>query len=202
MPLRGNAPGHGRCSSVCMFATAFNAWARACHILSVVSGALALVSADAATPSAGVAVLHPSAWSPNDPARDGAEEFEILLRVAQLQRVHRAVGLVAVGDRRGTLSQGGERALRSLVFAGVVVVKLAPNGEVASAPDGLFLEGGTLSAEKTSRFLALALEHHGAPPVAANPEQPTTAERAAIRAHLSKLLTYFAIETGERLALR
>jgi hypothetical protein len=140
-----------------------------------------------AAPSAGVAILRAAEWSPDDPARDGAGEFEVWLRVAQLQRAHAAAGLVAVGDRRGVFRSGGERALRQVVFTGVVVAKLAPGGEVARAPDGLFLDAGMLAPETASTALTRALQRHGPPPAAANPERPTLAERTAIRVHLAKL---------------
>jgi hypothetical protein len=79
---------------------------------------------------------------------------------------------------------GGERALWRATLTGVPVVKLAPHGEVAPAPEGLFLNCGTLSEEKASRILTECLERLGAPPAAANAEHPTAAELAAIRRHL------------------
>lgn len=135
---------------------------------------------------AGVAILHPVAWAPADFERIGAGEFEVLLRIAQLQRENRSVGLVCIGDRHGTRAGGGERALTRAALSGVAVVKLAPAGEVASGTDGLFLDGGRLSAEQARRILAAALEVHGAPPAAANVEYPTRRDIAAIQTHLAR----------------
>src|SRR3954471_21244161 len=79
-----------------------------------------------AAPSVGVGVLHTVEWSPGDAARDGAGEFLVLLRAAQLQQWAQAAGLLAVGDHNGLLRAGGERALRRVALSGVVVAKIAP----------------------------------------------------------------------------
>src|SRR4051812_20563824 len=114
--------------------------------------------------NAGVEVLLPLKWSPGDPVREGAGEFEVLLRVAQLQRTHRIAGLVSMGDRHGMRAGGGERALGAAALNGVAVVKLPTHGGVAATPDGIFLNGGTLSAEKARQVLAYCLKTYGAPP--------------------------------------
>ncbi|MFZ9839653.1 MAG: hypothetical protein ACO3JJ_14090 [Opitutaceae bacterium] len=150
----------------------------------------------------GVAILGPVAWSPADPARTGAGEFEVLLRIAQLQRGSGAVGLVCVGDRHGHRAGGGERALRRAARSGVVVVKLAPGGVVAPCADGLFLDGGALGAEEARGILGAALARHGPPPGAAEPERPTAGELAAIRAHLARFQTLLTAAAGARYAAR
>src|SRR4051812_35882375 len=91
----------------------------------------------------GVGVIHSAEWSPGDTAREGASEFLVLLRAAQLQRISRAAGLVAVGDRHGFLRAGGERALRRVALGGVVVTRLTREGresETAWTPDQLFVD--------------------------------------------------------------
>jgi hypothetical protein len=147
----------------------------------------------------GIAVLHSTTHGPGDALRDGAGEFVILLRVAQVQRTSRAAGIVSVGDRNGTL-QGGERALRQAALSGVTVVKLAPAGEVAPSPDDLFLDAGHLTEQEASRLLARCLERFGAPPAAAHTERPTGSELAAIQAHLQRLRDLFSRENGLRVA--
>ncbi|MBM3842740.1 MAG: hypothetical protein FJ397_05660 [Verrucomicrobia bacterium] len=151
---------------------------------------------------AGVAILGPVAWSPADPGRTGAGEFEVFLRVAQLQRQSGAVGLVCVGDRQGNRAGGGERALVRAARSGVVVVKLAPGGAVAPCVDGLFLDGGVLGAEEARGILGAALARHGPPPAAADAERPTAGELASIRAHLARFQTLLTAAAGTRYAAR
>ncbi len=145
--------------------------------------------AQAAPANVGVAVLQAAAWAPGDSTREGAGEFEVLLRIAQLQRAHAASGLVSVGDRHGMRPCGGEHALSRATLTGVPVVKLAPRGEVAASPDGLFLDGGNLTADQAVAVLRHCLIRHGAPPVAADPAHSTRREIAAIRAHLEPFQT-------------
>lgn len=149
-----------------------------------------------------VAVLRSAAWSPGDPVRDGAGEFAVFLEAARLQRAHRAAGLVAVCDRHGMLRSGGERALRRLVFSGLAVVKLAPAATAAVDPHPGFLHGRTLAEEQAAAILVRCLDRHGAPPAAANPEQPTAAELAALRAHLAPFQAALDTALAPHVALR
>lgn len=152
--------------------------------------------------SVGVGVLQSAAWSPGDAVRDGAGEFSVFLRTAQLQREHRAAGLVAIGDRHGMLRSGGERALRRIVLTGVAVVKLAPGGEIAASDHDVFLRGGALDAQAASLVLRQCLERFGAPPAVSDPENPTAAELASIRAHLQPFQQALALAAGSLLASR
>lgn len=156
----------------------------------------------AAAVSVGVGVLHSAAWSPGDAARDGAGEFSVFLRTAQLQREHRVAGFVAVGDRHGMLRSGGERALRRIVLTGIAVVKLAPGGEIAASDRDVFLRGGALDAPAASLVLRQCLEHFGAPPPVSDPDNPTAQELAAIRAHLEPFQQALALASGAQLARR
>ncbi len=151
-------------------------------------------------PRAGVAVLHGAAWQPGDVTRDGAGEFAVFLLAAQLQKAHRAAGLVAVCDRHGNLRSGGERALRRLVFSGLAVVKLTHARALNPDEQPAFLDGGRLAPETASEILTRCLERHGAPPVAADPENPTAAELAALRAHLRPFQTSLSAAAGPQLA--
>ncbi len=153
-------------------------------------------------PLAGVGVLHSAEWSPGDAVRDGAGEFSVFLRTAQLQREHRAAGLVAVGDRHGMLRSGGERALRRIVLTGVAVVKLAPGGEIVASEHDVFLSGGALDAKAASNVLLQCLQRFGAPPAVSDPENPTKPELAAIRAHLQPFQQALALAPGALLASR
>jgi hypothetical protein len=146
-----------------------------------------------------VAVLTAAPWSPSDTVREGAGELEVLCKVASLQKGHRAVGLIAVGDRNGLFNHGGEHALRFVALQGVPVARLAPGGEVALDPDGLFLDCGHLDEAEAAAVLRRCLDLHGAPPAAANPDCPTAGELAAIRHYLVPFRKALAL-AGERAA--
>lgn len=131
-----------------------------------------------------IAVVRAAAWSPGDPVREGAGEFEVLLSVARVLRDHSEAAIVGVGDRHGLFSEGAERALRFVALKGVPVVTLAPGGDPVADPEGIFLDGGRLSVSQASAVLQRCLDHFGAPPRAADPAHPTPRELAAVRAHL------------------
>jgi hypothetical protein len=168
------------------------------------AGALGLIavftSTLTATPAAGVAVLRSAPWSPGDTVREGAGEFEVLMCAARLQRENRAAGIVGVGNRHGLFLTGAERALRLLALRGVPVAKLARNGQVAADPEQLFLDASGLTESEASTLLRRCLEKHGAPPAAANPDQPTARELASIRAHLQPFREAFAVAATPRMA--
>lgn len=159
-------------------------------------------SALAGSAPPGIAILHNVDWRAGDTVRDGAGEFAVFLRAAQLQRDHRAAGLIAVGDRHGMLRSGGERALRRLVFTGLAIAKLAPGGTVAPADPDLFLDGAHLAPDTAAAVLARCLARHGSPPRAVDPELPTSAEIAAIRAHLQPFQAALALAAAESVAQR
>jgi hypothetical protein len=119
-----------------------------------------------------------------------------------LRREHSAAGLVSIGDHNGVRPAGGELALRHAALSGVPVAKLARGGSVAPDPDALFLDGGTLDANRVARVLTHCLELHGPSPVAIDPEHPTAAELAAIRAHLLKFQEAIVAESRSLLAAR
>jgi len=149
-----------------------------------------------------VAVVHSAEWSVGNAAREGAGEFLVLLEAAKLQRTNRSAGLLAVGDHNGILRSGGERALRRLALTGIVVVKLAPQGEVAASPDELYIDAGRMTEAAAGRILTHGLSLYGAPPQAARPSDPTGDELAAIRSHLKKFQTLFALDSASAVALR
>jgi hypothetical protein len=147
-----------------------------------------------------VAVLRAAPWSQGDPVREGAGELEVLCRVASLQKAHRAVGIVAIGDRNGLFAHGAENALRFVALQGVPVARLAPGGEVAHDPDDLFLDCGHLTESEAVKVLERCLRRHGSPPVAANPDHPTPGELAAIRRYLVPFRQALGLAGAPRLA--
>ena len=167
-----------------------------------VLGMITVVSVPLAATPPGVAVLRATQWSPDDPARDGAGEFEVLICAAKLQRDHRVAGIVGVGNRRGMFVTSAERALRLLALRGFPIAKLAREGDVAADPDGLFLDAKGLSETEACTILAQCLERHGAPPAASNADSPTARELHSIRAHLEPFREAFSRVASPRLAAK
>ncbi len=195
MRARNAARGTGYAFRAAMFAPAAF---RFCLLGAALLAAPVLSARDSV--KAGVAVLHSAEWNAGDTVRDGAGEFAVFLRAAQLQRQHTAAGLVAVGDRNGILRSGGERALRRLVFSGVAIVKLAAGSEPMAGDLEVFLNGGRLPADQAASVLAQCLERHGPPPGVADPENPTAAEVAKIRSHLRPFQAALALAGADRVA--
>jgi hypothetical protein len=164
-----------------------------------VAGVLAAASVNASERAA-VVVVRDAPWSPADTAREGAGEFSVLMNLAKVRREHSLAGLVGVGSAHGVFQTGAERALRFAVLSGVPVVKVAVSGEVASCPDGLFVEAGALSEAEACRLLAVALERCGPAPRAQNPGRPSDTELAAIRAHVERLQGQFILARGAQVA--
>jgi L-asparaginase len=161
----------------------------------------ALATGRSAAASAEIAVLQSPLRSPGDVVREGAGEFEVLVSVARLQQDHRAVGVVGVGNRRGLFPSGGEHALHFFALQGVPIVKLAQGGAPAADPEGLFLAGNNLTESEAAAVLARCLDRFGSPPRAADPDDPTKDELAAIRAYLRPYREAFALASARRLAL-
>lgn len=148
---------------------------------------LALTGADGrlrpeATPA--VALLRDAAWSPDDPARDAAGEFEVMVGAARLVRNHALAGFVTVGNHFGALQPGTEAALQRTVLMGLPVVRSARDGDVRAAPGDLLISAGSLSAAEARRILSYCLINYGSLPPAADPARPTLAETDSIRARL------------------
>ena len=149
-----------------------------------------------------VAVVRAAAWSPGDPAREGAAELVILMKIARLRQERGQSGLVAVGDRRGLFSAAEEEALRYAVLQGVPVVKLASSGRVLLAPHGLFLDGGDLSEEEARWVLARCLERYGSLPVLGEERGPDATVPPGLLAQLQRFQQEFNRAAGTRIALR
>ena len=148
---------------------------------------LALVGSDGhlrpeATPA--VALLKDAAWSPDDPARDAAGEFEVLVNAARLVRSRPLAGFVTEGNHFGALQPGTEAALQRTVLMGLPVVRSARDGDVRAAPGDLLISAGRLSATEARRILSYCLINYGTLPPAVNPVRPTAAETEAVRARV------------------
>ncbi len=138
-----------------------------------------------------VALLTSAAWSPHDPARDGASEFEVFLGTARLLQGHALAGFVTVGNRYGALLPATEAALVRVVHMGLPVVRLARDGDVGRSPDDWFISAGALSANEAQRVLSSCLLELGVLPPAADPANPTAAETRALREKLVRFQQAF-----------
>lgn len=151
-----------------------------------------------------IAVLRTSPLSPNDPVRDGAREFEVLLTVGSLLRHHALSGVVGIGNRRGLLMPDTEQALNRSALMGIPVVKVAQLGGYADAfADNFLIEAGAHTEESAKELLAECILRFGALPPAANPANPTEAELTAIRTKLTQYQNAFNVaRTPVLVALR
>jgi hypothetical protein len=149
-----------------------------------------------------IAVLRTVAWSPDDAARDGASEFEILICAARLLDQHALAGIVGVGNRQGAFLPSAEVAFQRIAHMGMPIVRLAKDNAGSSASSDLFIEGGSLSADEARQLLAECLLRHGALPPALDPAQPTAQEVAAIKAKLAVYQADFDLHKGTRVAVK
>lgn len=150
-----------------------------------------------------VAVVADAPWSPADAARDGAAEFQILLRLAQLQSTEKSVGLVGVGNRRGIFQQGTQRALEFAARRGVPVVRLAcgMNAEPIEGSD-LFINGGVLSPEVATVILTECLTRYGALPSLPASTPASSSLRRAYRDRLALYQSHFTARQPLTVAVR
>lgn len=148
-----------------------------------------------------VAVIEDAPWSPGDAPRDGAAEFGVLLRLAQLQREHPLVGLVGIGDRRGRFQEGTRRGLEFAVQQGIPVVRLARGAPAAvPATDDVFIDGGLMSAEAAADLLARCLERLG--PLPKRDAASIVASSPSFREKLARYQNEFTARQPSPVAMR
>lgn len=103
-------------------------------------------------------------------------------------------GVVAESVQGGHFDAAESAVLERLALQGLPVVKTfrgATAGFVYPNPGNLLIEGSNLPANKARILLMACLWRFGCPPPAANPDRPTSEEKAAIRAHLAKFQAVF-----------
>ncbi len=164
-----------------------------------------MIGGMSATAAPHVAVIEDAPWSPNDPSREGAAEFGIMLRIAQLQTDQSSVGIVGVGDKRGIFQEGTRRGLELAVQHGVPVVRLARGlHPCLKSADDLFIDGGLLTPEAASALLVDCLSRHGALPCVSSAENSSgfAAELARLRQKLKLYQSEFSAHQPELVAVR
>ena len=151
----------------------------------------------AAAPS--IAVIEDAPWSPGDASREGAAEFEVLVRLAQLQQQQPLVGFVGLGDRRGIFQEGTRRGLEFAVRQGVPVVRLSRGASRAVPVDtDIFIDGGSMSPAAAAALLARCLERFGPLPALASTRSLSPQNADELR---SKLRLYQAEFTARQSAM-
>jgi hypothetical protein len=134
-------------------------------------------------------------YLPDDAAQQAESEVDILARIDKNLREAPLAGFVAEGTTpSGALAGAVIAALTRAVYSGMPVVTVSRgNAEGFSSPNELypFVSGSNLTATKARLLMMAALLRFGCLPVAADPANPTEAEREATRAKLAALQSIF-----------
>lgn len=132
-----------------------------------------------------VVIVKGDAWYDDDATPLPTTEKGITGPIDMLLEKHPLAGIVAEGSSPyASLSTAQEKSLELAAASGLPVVKVArgdAHALVRINPNNLTIEGNNLIATKARLLLTAALMKHGPLPVAADPMQPTEAEKNAIR---------------------
>lgn len=141
-----------------------------------------------------VVMVKGDAWYDDDEAALPTTEKGITGPIDMLLDKHPLAGIVAEGSSPyAGLSTAQERALEVAVASGLPVVKVARGNALALVrvnSNNLVIEGNNLAATKARLLLTAAILKYGSLPPAADPLNPTEAEKDAIR---GKVALYQAI---------
>jgi L-asparaginase len=131
----------------------------------------------------------------DDFSDDGAHQVELVARVAKNLDSFPLAGIVLEGNSPfGRGDESEMAALERAVAHGMPVVRTSrgnAEGMVPRIPGEVFIAGSTLTSTKARLLLMACLMKFGSLPAAADPENPTAAEWAAIRARLSEFQAVF-----------
>jgi len=132
-----------------------------------------------------VAILKGDNWY-DDGLPDPSREKGMLATIDMLLADYPLAGIVGEGlSPYATLSNSQEKVLQRAAASGLPVVKVSrgdAHGLVTVNENNLFIEGTNHIATKARLLLTAALMKYGSLPPAADPENPTPAELAAIKA--------------------
>jgi L-asparaginase len=122
-------------------------------------------------------------------------EVEIMARLHKNLVEEPLAGFVAEGNvPNGGMIGVMEAALRRAIFSGMPVVKVGrgnAEGISARSQDGLSIGGSNLTAQKARILLMASMMKLGSLPPAVDPESPTEAETAAIKAKVAEYQAIF-----------
>lgn len=140
-----------------------------------------------------VTILKEGNYSPESWDSGPEREVDILAQVDDNLANAPLSGFVVEGQSPyGSMTNSVRNALMmKAVFSGMPVVRVGRgNNEGFSAPAGVFLGGSNLTSTKARLLLVACLMKFGALPPAADPDNPTDTERAAI---MDRLANYQAV---------
>jgi hypothetical protein len=134
-------------------------------------------------------------YLPSSAEVDCDGEVEIIARIRRNLLEEPLAGFVAEGGvPSGNLVRVMDVALRRALFSGMPVVKVGRgNAEGISprTPDGLFIGGSNLTANKARILLMASLMKLGSLPPAVDPEAPTDAEIDCVKARVAEYQAIF-----------
>ena len=133
-----------------------------------------------------IAILKGDVWFDDSGTPDPAGEKGIAANIDSLLEKYPLAGIVGEGTSPySSMSASQDRALERAVLSGLPVVKTSRgdvHGLVKVNNNNLFIEGNNLIATKARLLLTAAIMKLGPLPHTADPEHPTAAEIAAIKA--------------------
>ncbi|MBI2358987.1 MAG: asparaginase [Deltaproteobacteria bacterium] len=142
-----------------------------------------------------VTIVKHARYLQEDEVGGAASEVDILARIEKNLRDATLAGFVAEGSAPfGTMSNSVEAALRRAVFSGMPVVRVGrgnAEGPVDPKRNPLSVGGSNLTATKARLLLMASLMKLGSLPPAADPDNPTNAERDAVDAKLAQYQAIF-----------
>ncbi len=121
-------------------------------------------------------------------------EVEVLSRIEQNLKDAPLAGFVAEGRVGGGMTHSLDAALELAVYHGMPVVKVNRgdvHGMVLPRGDSLFIAGNNLTANKARWLLLACLLKLGSLPPAADPRNPTAAEKQAIKERVREFQAIF-----------
>lgn len=142
-----------------------------------------------------VTIVKHARYQPVDASGDPNEEVDLLARIEKNLLDSPLSGFVGEGAAPyGSMTEAVEAALERAIFSGMPVVKVGrgnAEGFTPKNPGSLFLAGSNLTATKARLLLMACLMRFGSLPPAADPLNPTEAERAATRNKLAEYQSVF-----------
>lgn len=142
-----------------------------------------------------VTIAKHARYLPEDDSGSAALEVDLLARIEKNLREAPLAGFVAEGAAPfGSMSNSVDAALRRAVFSGMPVVRVGrgnAEGPVDPRRNPLSIGGSNLTATKARLLLMACLMKLESLPPAADPDNPTKAEREAVEAKLAQYQSLF-----------
>lgn len=142
-----------------------------------------------------VTIVKHARYLQEDDVGSAATEVDLLARIEKNLREAPLAGFVAEGAAPfGSMSNSVDAALRRAVFSGMPVVRVGrgnAEGPVDPKRNPLSIGGSNLTATKARLLLMASLMKLGSLPPAADPDNPTKAEREAVDVKIARYQAIF-----------